>query len=464
MIKSFSVFIFISLIFNYYNYNLYHLLKKKITNCLNFYFLITKMELYNHRSKILFFAFLIGFFLKLYIRNPNPTDEVKGFQIDKLSKVRPLFKKLLYTEREGASIAVYHKNNLVLHLYGGYADKESNREWEEDTHTVVFSLSKAVTSMIISHLVSKNLITYDTKISSIWKEFGLHHKSNATLRHVLDHEVGLITFGAHLTLDDLMDDNKISKIIEEAKPLWPVGSTTAYHALTRGFILNQIVKRIVGKSIGRYLKDNIISKIQYPEFYISLPEKVNQHVARISNPHVIESIYEWALHPLTFLKLVYNFFKYNKVSDIASNYPEPLAIMKNYVPYNNPKIYKLEVPSANGIGTSRGLSSLLSYFITSDLITPEVKKMIERPLKYVDDKVLVNKIYRGYGFTYDIHPLNSNKYIMSFVGNGMQVLDVDLNNEIVICLLRNGLRPGLQGHSQYIGIRHEIFKSLSNNL
>uniref|UniRef100_A0A0K0EGZ7 Beta-lactamase domain-containing protein n=1 Tax=Strongyloides stercoralis TaxID=6248 RepID=A0A0K0EGZ7_STRER len=425
---------------------------------------IIKMGLYDQRSKILFIAFLIGVLLKLYIRNPNPTDEVKGFQINKLSKVRTLFKKLLYTEREGASLSVYHKNNLVLHLYGGYADKESNRLWEENTHTVVFSLSKAVTSMIISHLVSKNLITYDTNITSIWKEFSLNNKSNATLRHVMDHEVGLITFGVNLTLDDLMDDNKISKIIEQAKPLWPIGSTTAYHALTRGFIVNQLVKRLIGKSIGEYLKDNIISNIQYPEFYIGLPEEINQHVARISNPHLIESIYEWALRPLTFLNLIINFIKNNKVASIASNYPEPLAIMKNYLPYNNPKVYKLEVPSANGIGTSRGLSSLLSYFISSDFISPKVKKMIESPLKYVDDKVLANKIYRGYGFSYDIHPLNSSKYIMSFIGNGMQVLDVDLNNEIVICLIRNGLKPGLQGHSQYIGIRYEILKTLISNL
>uniref|UniRef100_A0A0N5BCU9 Beta-lactamase domain-containing protein n=1 Tax=Strongyloides papillosus TaxID=174720 RepID=A0A0N5BCU9_STREA len=422
------------------------------------------MSLLNQRTKILFVAFVTGLLLRLYVKNPNPSDEVKGFQIDKLSKIRTLFKKTLYTEREGVSLSVYYKNNLVLNLYGGYADKSANRIWEEDTHTVVFSLSKAVSSMVISHLVSNNIINYDTKISSIWKEFRKHNKGNATLRHVLDHETGLITFGVDLSLNDLMDDDKISKAIEEAEPLWPIGSGTAYHAITRGFILNQIVRRVTGKNIGVYLKENIVKDIEYPEFYIGLPKEINEKVARVTNPHVIESIYEWASRPLAFLNIMYNYVRHNKVADIASNYPEPLAIMKNYSPYNNPKVYKLEVPSANGIGTSRGLSSLLSHFITSNLITPRVKKIIENPLKLVDDKVLLNKIYRGYGFTYEKHPLNSNKFIISFMANGLQYLDIDMENELVICLVRNGLRPGLQGHSQYHEIRHEIFKSLLDNV
>uniref|UniRef100_A0A0N4ZAU8 Beta-lactamase domain-containing protein n=1 Tax=Parastrongyloides trichosuri TaxID=131310 RepID=A0A0N4ZAU8_PARTI len=413
------------------------------------------------RTKLLFFATVIGILLKLYIKNPNPAEDVKGYTSDELKNIPQHFKKLLYTEREGVSLTVYFKNRLLLHLYGGYADKESNRLWENDTHTVVFSLTKAVTSMIISKLVSEGKLSYDTKITDIWSGYKKENKGNTTLRHILDHEAGLISFGSSLTIDDMNDDEKMIKVIEDAKPFWPVGSAIGYHAITRGFILNQIVRKVTGKSIGNYLKEEISPNVENKDFYIGLPKDKEENVARVVNPHMIESIYDWACRPLAFIKVLYNYFKYNRISDVASNYPEPLAIMKNFMPYNNPKVHRLEIPSAGGIGSSSGLGSLMSYFITSNVLSPEVKKTISNPLSYKDDMVLVNKIYRGYGFSYDKHPLNSEKFIISFLANGMQVLDIDIENEIVICLVRNGLRPGIQGHAQYLTIRQEIFKSLS---
>uniref|UniRef100_A0AC35U3K9 Beta-lactamase domain-containing protein n=1 Tax=Rhabditophanes sp. KR3021 TaxID=114890 RepID=A0AC35U3K9_9BILA len=394
--------------------------------------------------------------------NTSPSIEVKGFSVDSLKNINTHFQKLLYTEREGLSLAVYHKNQLVLNLYGGFADKQSNRTWEENTMSCVYSVTKGFTSMLFANLVSEGKIKYDDLVTKYWKNFGKHNKESITILQVLDHEAGLISFKEDFGIDQANDFEYISRLIEDSTPHWTPGTKTGYHALTRGFILNEIYRRVTNKNtLGNFLKETVIPNLKHKEFYLGLPSIYEERVARTTNPHLIESIYEHSMFPLQYLKMMKIFFTNGMLSNVASNYPLFLSPMTTTHTFNQPKVRQLELPSANGVGTAKGVAETMSYIINSDLISNEVKAKIYKPLKNAVDIILLNKVERGHGFSYEKHPLNSKKYIINIVGNGGQVLDIDLEENLVISLVRNGLRARAQGYPLYQLMRTEIYKTLT---
>lgn len=150
-------------------------------------------------------------------------------------------------EKAGAALAVYLDGELVVDLWGGYADVTSGRLWRSDTMAIVFSTSKvycclgcvfrcltvdkicclpfeAVGALAMAKLIDQNLVQYQSKVIEYWPEFGKHGKDACTIRHILEHQAAVAAIDTPLTLDIMADHKKISAIIEDQKPNWPVGT------------------------------------------------------------------------------------------------------------------------------------------------------------------------------------------------------------------------------------------------
>ena len=138
----------------------------------------------------------------------------------------------------------------------------------------MFSSGKSIAAIVVAMMVDKGLLDYDQKIESIWPEFGKNGKSDITLADVLWHEAGLPDFNHTMKAADFSREsikaNTVSNVIESLEPRWPTkalgcsnpdGSETrrAYHAFTRGWILNEIVRRVdpEGRTIGEIMEKEI---------------------------------------------------------------------------------------------------------------------------------------------------------------------------------------------------------------
>ena len=138
----------------------------------------------------------------------------------------------------------------------------------------MFSSGKSIAAIVVAMMVEKGLLEYDQKVDHYWPEFGQNEKSKITLADVLRHEAGMTDFNHTFKKSDFSREgikaNAISKVVEGVEPFWPTkelgvsnpdGTETrrAYHAFTRGWILNEIVRRVDPKNrtIGEIVENEI---------------------------------------------------------------------------------------------------------------------------------------------------------------------------------------------------------------
>ena len=137
---------------------------------------------------------------------------------------------------------------------------------------MVFSSGKSVTAFVVALMVERGLVDYGEKVSTYWPEFGQNGKDDITVADVLRHEAGLAqAFDQPLQLEDIqtknLKRNAVGKIIESSGPSFPkdnknkdgTSSKRQYHAVTRGMILNEIVRRVdpKGRTVGEILREDI---------------------------------------------------------------------------------------------------------------------------------------------------------------------------------------------------------------
>jgi CubicO group peptidase (beta-lactamase class C family) len=122
----------------------------------------------------------------------------------------------------------------------------------------IFSASKAVTAMVVHLLDQRNLIRLDDPVCEYLPEFGTHQKQWITIRHVLTHRAGIPNLPPEaMDLEILHRPNEILRLLCEARPTSRAGRQLAYHAITGGFVLGEVIRRVTGKSIRAVLGEEI---------------------------------------------------------------------------------------------------------------------------------------------------------------------------------------------------------------
>jgi CubicO group peptidase (beta-lactamase class C family) len=122
----------------------------------------------------------------------------------------------------------------------------------------IFSASKAVTAMVVHLLDQRHLIHLDDPVCEYIPEFGCHGKQWITIRHVLTHRAGIPNISADaVELDLLGTPERIIEILCDAHPVWRPGRQLAYHAITGGFVLGEVVRRVTGMDIRAFMEREI---------------------------------------------------------------------------------------------------------------------------------------------------------------------------------------------------------------
>jgi CubicO group peptidase (beta-lactamase class C family) len=146
----------------------------------------------------------------------------------------------------GAAFAAYADGRCVADLWGGVADPSTGRAWAEDTLVHVFSTTKGLVAICLAMLVEDGRLSYSDRIADHWPEFAAAGKADITVAQVLSHQAGLNGFEAPTTIEDLADWTKITDRLAAQAPFWRPGEQTSYHAMTFGFILGEVARRITG--------------------------------------------------------------------------------------------------------------------------------------------------------------------------------------------------------------------------
>ncbi|GAA2829123.1 serine hydrolase domain-containing protein [Crossiella cryophila] len=181
----------------------------------------------------------------------------------------------------GAACSVYVGGRPVVNLWRGLADREANRPWRKDTVVQVASTTKGATAICAHILVQRGLLDLDAPVVRYWPEFGANGKEHIKVRWLLSHQAGLPIVDGPLTFAQACAWDPVIRALEAQRPLWTPGTEHVYHAVTYGFLVGELVRRITGKSLGTFFAEEVARPLGLSA-WIGLPER---HEPRVSKLH-----------------------------------------------------------------------------------------------------------------------------------------------------------------------------------
>ncbi len=182
----------------------------------------------------------------------------------------------------GLQVAVYQNGGLVVDATAGVADSETGRPVTSDTLFYAASVGKGMTATLAHILAERGELNYDTPIAEIWPEFAAHGKGKVTVRDALTHRTGVPGVPEYITPEDLQDWDKMVASIADSEPWWEPGTKSGYHAMSFGYIVGEIVRRVAGKPLHQVLEDEIAKPLGVSgELYYGVPDSAMDRVARL---------------------------------------------------------------------------------------------------------------------------------------------------------------------------------------
>jgi CubicO group peptidase (beta-lactamase class C family) len=195
-----------------------------------------------------------------------------------LQRLKPLFDENFERFGElGAAVSVWQNGKPLIDIYGGFCDAGREKPWTADTVVLVWSATKGIGSACVLHALQQEKIELNRTVADFWPEFGQADKDKITLGQLLSHQAGLCALDQRV---DALDYDGVIRTLEGQAPLWPPGAGHGYHARTFGFLLDELVRRITGKTLSKYWQENFARPLEL-DFWIGLPEKENARVATI---------------------------------------------------------------------------------------------------------------------------------------------------------------------------------------
>ncbi len=157
----------------------------------------------------------------------------------------------------GASVAVYFDGEPVVDMWGGFRDAARTKRWAKDTLCASFSVSKAFVSVMGHMLIDRGLLDIDKPVAHYWPEFAQNGKADVTVRDIFTHRAALAYVDAELKPGDIYDWETMTTALAASARHAPFGEEPTYLNLTYGYLLGEVIRRIDGRTIGPFLREEI---------------------------------------------------------------------------------------------------------------------------------------------------------------------------------------------------------------
>ncbi|WP_332642201.1 serine hydrolase domain-containing protein [Aeromicrobium sp.] len=277
---------------------------------------------------------------------------VQGSCDPRFQSVREEFERNFADRGEvGAAVCVMLDGEPVVDLWGGVADPATDAAWVEDTPVMVFSSTKGMTSTAAHVLIDRGQIDINAPVARYWPEFAKAGKENVTVRHLLTHQSGLATWQEQLGDLDFYNWERVTQLLADQEPFWEPGTRTGYHALTYGYLVGEVVRRVSGLSLGTFFDQEIAQPLGL-DAWIGTPAEVHPRVAKSTYYVPVPSDLDGPIGDL--VKLVTDYPE-SLPARLQLNNSNWIGVQENL---DTPESYAAEIPAANGIASARGLATM----------------------------------------------------------------------------------------------------------
>ena len=199
----------------------------------------------------------------------------------RFSRVRDSFIQNFEQRGElGAAASVVVDGKCVVDIWAGHADQAKTRPWNRDTIVNVWSTTKGLCAMCAHRLADQGKLDLDAPVAKYWPEFAAAGKGSIPVSALLNHRAGLAAIRTPLKPDDIFSWEKVTTELARQEPWWKPGTKHGYHAITFGWLVGEVVRRISGKSLGTYFRDEIAKRLS-ADAHIGIGPEFDARVAEI---------------------------------------------------------------------------------------------------------------------------------------------------------------------------------------
>jgi CubicO group peptidase (beta-lactamase class C family) len=374
--------------------------------------------------------------------------EIHGHADQRFAGVRDAFAaNFARGEDVGASVAVTLGGELVVDLWGGHADAAKTRPWQRDTIVNVYSTTKTMTALCALLLADRGELDLAQKVAHYWPEFAANGKADITVAQLLAHSAGLSGFAEPVAAADLYDWDKATALLAAQAPFWAPGTAIGYHAITQGYLVGEVVRRITGKSLGTFFRDEIAGPLG-ADFHIGLAASEDDRVAELLPPPPGGSIADITSRPLTV--------------NMATNPPI------------NPRDTRsrawraAEIPAANGHGNARSVALVQALLANGGVVGGKrllseagARRALEPQIKG-EDMVLGGPAHFGLGFGLNggAVPLPHDECCY-WGGYGGSIIIIDMKTRSTIAFMMNKMASTTVGDMRGYGLAMATWQALA---
>ena len=373
---------------------------------------------------------------------------IGGFVHDGYEKVRDAFAANLDSGADiGASVCVTKDGETVVDLWGGHADAAKTKPWVKDTIINVYSTTKTMTALTALLLADRGLIDFKAPVARYWPEFAANGKADVTVAHLMSHSAGLSGWKETITKEDLYDWEKATSLLAAQAPFWEPGTAPGYHAMTQGYLVGEVVRRVTGKSIGTVFREEIAKPLN-ADFWIGLPASEDHRVAELVPPPPGEAVGQAGeLNPL--------------VANMANNPGIDVAETKT-------RAWRgAEIPAAGGTGNARSVAEIHTILANGGVARGRrfmseagVRKALELQIEGADKVMgIPARFGMGFGLAGGAVPL-PNPNTIYWGGYGGSIVLIDLDARTTIAYVMNVMRGTTTGDTRGFGLAMAAWDAL----
>ena len=180
----------------------------------------------------------------------------------------------------GASFAATVDGAFVVDIWGGSEDPAKTSPWRQDTLMNVFSTTKAMTAICLHMLADRGLVDFDAPVARYWPEFAQNGKENIPVRQLVSHQGGLPSVSRPLPGSAFYDWDLMIEALAEETPWWEPGTANGYHAVTFGYLAGEIIRRVSGRSVGTFFREEVAEPLN-ADFHIGFGPALDQRVGEM---------------------------------------------------------------------------------------------------------------------------------------------------------------------------------------
>lgn len=340
--------------------------------------------------------------------------EIHGHVEPRFAAVRDAFAQNFANGAEnGAAFCMTLEGRPVVDIWGGFADEAQTRPWQQDTIVNVYSTTKTMTALTALYLADKGALKFEDPVAKYWPEFAAAGKADVTVAHLMSHSAGLSGWKEPLTREDLYDWEKATSLLAAQEPYWKPGSAPGYHAMTQGYLVGEVIRRVAGETVGTVFRKEIAGPLG-ADFHIGLPATEDQRVADLTPPPPGAGLGAGATDPL--------------ITNMATNPPiNPLD--------TRTRAWRgAEIPAAGGTGNARSVALVHTILANGGsaggkqiMSEAGCRKALEFQIEG-EDRILRVPVRYGLGFGLPggiANFPNANTIFWGGYGGSLAVIDMD---------------------------------------